>query len=336
LKTIGVAVAASGAALILLAALLVVQAAAQPAATTARPPKSAPEFDRMFEDIKNWGKWGPEDQLGSLNWITEQKRKQAAGLVKLGRAVGLAFPLQKELALDSKSALEQTMNLSYPGAAMDTYKIYYHGTLHTHLDALCHLMHKNKGYNGFPAGEVLTYKGCTKLGVENLKNGIVTRGVIVDIPRLRNVPYLEPGAMVYAEDIEAWEKKTGVTIAAGDAVFLRTGRFARRAKLGPWDIHTQGAAGFHASVGPWFKKRGVAVLGSDAELDVLPSGIEGVVTPVHELAIAALGIIVLDNVQVEPAADLAAQVNRYEFMLSISPLVVNGGTGAPVTPLAIF
>ncbi len=290
----------------------------------------------MFEVIKNWGRWGADDQLGALNLITDQKRKEAAGLVKVGRTIGLAHPLLTEPALDNKHPFGRTMNLTYPGSATDTYTVYYHGTAHTHLDALCHVFYKSKTYNGYPVDEVATDKGCTKLGVENLKNGVVTRGVLIDIPRLRRAPYLAPGTAIFVEDIEAWEKKTGISVRAGDAVFLRTGRWARRAKLGAWDIHQDGDAGLHASVAPWLKARGVAVVGSDDELDVLPSGVEGMEVPVHSLAIAALGVIVLDNLDLEAVSDTAAQLNRWEFMLSIAPLPVPGGTGSPVNPLAIF
>ena len=134
----------------------------------------------------------------------------------------------------------------------------YHGYAHSHIDALCHILYKDQTYNGYARAEVNTEKGCTKLGIDNLKNGIVTRGILIDIPRLRNLPYLEPGTPIYVEDLEAWEKKAGVKVSPGDAMLVRTGRWARREKLGPWNV-AQSAAGLHASVAPWIKARGVAV-----------------------------------------------------------------------------
>ena len=167
---------------------------------------------------------------------------------------------------------------------MDRYAVSYHGYAHSHIDALCHILYKDQTYNGYARADVNTDKGCTKLGIQNLKNGIVTRGVLVDIPRLRNLPYLEPGTPIYVEDLEAWEKKSGLKIASGDAVLVRTGRWARREKLGPWNVG-QSAAGLHASVAPWIKARGVALLGGDVASDVVPSMVEGVALPLHTLMI---------------------------------------------------
>ena len=180
-----------------------------------------------------------------------------------------------------------------------------------------------------------TERGCAKLGVENLKNGILTRGLLLDIPRLKNLPYLEPGTPVYVEDLEAWEAKAGLRITAGDAIFLRTGRWARRDKLGPWNL-VEAEAGIHASVAPWIETRGVASIGSDSGLDVLPSRVEGVTLPVHVLMITALGIHLFDNQDLEAVAATAAKLNRWEFMLTVAPVPVTGGTGSPVNALATF
>jgi kynurenine formamidase len=149
------------------------------------------------------------------------------------------------------------------------------------------------------------------------------------------VPFLEPGTPVFPEDVEAWEKKAGVKVSSGDVIFLRTGRWARRAKVGPWAIAKQ-AAGFHASIAPWLKARGVAMMGSDAAADVTPSMVEGVALPVHVLAIVALGMNLFDNQDLEAVAETAAKLNRWEFMLSVAPMPVQGGTGFPVNALAIF
>jgi kynurenine formamidase len=303
--------------------------AAQPAGRT---PRNAAEFDAMFQQIKNWGRWGPDDQLGSVNLVTAAKRKQALGLARSGVSVSLAHNPITERADDNASPFEHTM---LRGNSMDRYAVSYHGYAHSHIDALCHILYKDQTYNGYARADVNTDKGCTKLGIQNLKEGIVTRGVLVDIPRLRNVPYLEPGTAIYVEDLEAWEKKSGVKIASGDAMLVRTGRWARREKLGPWNVG-QSAAGLHASVAPWIKARGVAFLGGDAAQDVVPSLVEGVALPIHTLMIPGLGMNLLDNQDLEALGDMAAKLNRWEFMLTIAPVPVTGGTGFPLNAIAIF
>jgi kynurenine formamidase len=302
------------------------------AADEPRAPRTAAEFDALFQQVKNWGRWGADDQLGSVNLVTVAKRKQAAALVKTGETVSLAHSPLTEAAPDNARPFEHTM---LPGNSMDRYAVSYHGYAHSHIDALCHILYKEQTYNGYARADVNTDKGCTKLGIQNLKNGIVTRGVLVDIPRLRNVPYLEPGAPIYVEDLEAWEKKSGVKIASGDAVLVRTGRWTRREKLGPWNVG-QNAAGLHASVAPWIKARGVALLGGDVASDVVPSMVEGVALPVHTLMITALGINLLDNQDLEALGEVAARLNRWEFMLTINPVPVSGGTGFPLNAIAMF
>jgi kynurenine formamidase len=310
---------------------LAVTAIAQQASSP-RAPRNAAEFDELFRQVSNWGRWGKDDQLGSANLVTDAKRRQAATLVKNGVSVSLAHNAITEKAADNPSPFEHTMN---PGFFMDTYKVSYHGYAHSHIDALCHILYKDQTYNGYSRADVNTEKGCTKLGIDNLKNGIVTRGILIDIPRLRNLPYLEPGTAIYVEDIEAWEKKAGVKVSSGDAVLVRTGRWARREQLGPWNV-AQSAAGVHASVAPWFKARGVAFAGSDAALDVTPSLVEGNNLPVHTLFINALGIHLLDNQDLEALSATAAKLNRWEFMLTIAPVPVTGGTGFPLNALATF
>jgi len=297
-----------------------------------RAPHNAAEFDTLFQMVKNWGRWGPNDELGSANLVTVAKRKQAVALVKDGITVSLAHNAMTEKAEDNSNPFEHTM---LRGNNMDRYAVSYHGYAHSHIDALCHILYKDQTYNGYARADVNTDKGCTKLGIDNLKNGIVTRGILIDIPRLRNLPYLEPGTAIYVEDLEAWEKKAGVKISSGDAIVLRTGRWARREKLGPWNVG-QRAAGLHASVAPWIKARGVAFLGSDAAEDVTPSMVEGIALPIHTLMITGLGMNLLDNQDLEAVGETAAKLNRWEFMLTIAPVPVTGGTGFPLNAIAMF
>jgi kynurenine formamidase len=297
-----------------------------------RAPRNAAEFDALFHQVSNWGRWGKDDQLGSMNLVTAAKRRQAVALVRSAITVSLAHNPLTERAEDNANPFEQTM---LSGFFMDRYSVAYHGYAHSHIDALCHMLYKDHTYNGYARAEVNTDKGCARLGIDNLKNGIVTRGILIDIPRLRGIDYLEPETPVYAEDLEAWEKKAGVTISSGDAIFLRTGRWARRAKLGAWNVG-QHAAGFHASVAPWIKARGVAVVGSDAGQEVTPSLVDGVSLPVHLLLITAMGINLLDNQDLEALGETAAKLGRWEFMLTMAPVPVTGGTGSPVNALAMF
>jgi kynurenine formamidase len=301
-------------------------------ADESRPPRNAAEFDELFKRVSNWGRWGKDDQLGSANLVTAPKRRQALALVRNATTVSLAHNPLTERAEDVTSPFEHTM---LRGFSMDRYSVAYHGYAHSHIDALCHILYKDQTYNGYARADVNTEKGCTKLGIENLKNGIVTRGVLFDMARLKGVEYLEPGIPVYVEDLEAWEKRAGVKVASGDAILLRTGRWARRAKLGPWNVG-QNAAGLHASAVPWIKERGVAFVGSDAAEDVVPSRVEGVALPVHTLLITAMGVNLLDNQDLEAVAETANKLNRWEFMLTIAPVPVTGGTGFPVNALAMF
>ena len=303
-----------------------------PGAAAARYPRNAAEFDELFHKVKNWGRWGKADQLGAANLITDEKRRSAARLVKSGIVVSLAHNPLTEAAPDNPSPFEHTMNR---GFTTDTYKVSYHGYAHSHLDSLCHILYKDQTYNGHARADINTEKGCTQLGIQSLKNGVVTRGVLVDMARFKNVPYMEPGTPIFVEDLEAWEKKTGVKISAGDAVFIRTGRWARREKLGPWPV-ARNAAGLHGSVAPWLKERGVSFLGGDAAQDVVPSLVDGITLPIHTLGITALGIDLFDNQDLEAVGAMAEKLRRWEFMLSASPVPVTGGTGFPVNALAIF
>ena len=321
-------------ALLVFASVLTLAQSSEP-----RFPRNTVEFDELFQRVSNWGRWGADDQIGSLNLVTPEKRKQALSLPRMSVTVSLAHTPLTGSAEDNPSPFARrwnTLNAQPPLEwLMDTYEVSYHGVAHSHIDALCHVIYKDRSYNGYSRNDVRRDNGCGTLGIENLKDGIITRGILVDLPRLMGVPYLAPGVPVYAEDFEAWEKMTGVRISTGDAVLVRTGRWTRRAKVGPWNV-LGNEAGVHASLAPWVKARGVALLGSDAGLDVFPSRVEGVSAPVHILMINALGINLLDNQDLDALAKTAAKLKRWEFMLTVAPVPVAGGTGSPVNALATF
>jgi kynurenine formamidase len=296
------------------------------------------DIDKWMTELSNWGRWGKDDELGAINLITPAKRKQAAALVREGVTVSLARNTNTETATDNPQPYTHEMIMTGAGNrgqfSLDRIGVSYHGYQHTHLDALCHMFWQGKMYNGFSQEEV-TQKGASRLGIHNLKQGIVTRGVLIDIPHLKGVPYLEPGAAIYPEDLDAWEKKTGIKIMAGDVIFVRTGRWARRAAVGPWAVNS-GSAGLHASCARWIKQRDVAMIGSDAASDVIPSGVEGVALPIHQLMIVAMGVHIFDNCDLEALSEACAKRNRWDFLLTAAPIAVTGGTGSPLNPVAIF
>lgn len=293
------------------------------------------DIEKLVVELSNWGRWGKDDQLGTLNLITPAKRKASAALVKLGLSVSLARQAEEVAALDNPSPFEQKMlPIVNEQWAVDQYSVDYHGYAHTHMDSLCHLFFRGKMYNGFSRDEV-TENGANRLSIENVKGGIFTRGILIDIPHLRGVKYLEPGSPIYPEELEAWENRAGLKVGPGDVVFIRTGRWARRAEKGPWDIE-QGLAGLHASCARWLRKRDISMLGSDSASDVIPSGVPGVSHPIHLLTLHAMGIHIFDNCDLEQVAQTGAKLKRWDFLLTAAPIPVAGGTGSPLNPIATF
>lgn len=296
--------------------------------------------EQWMTDLSNWGRWGENDELGAVNLITPEKRMQAASLVKKGISVSLAHNAVKEKAVDNPSPFEHEMTATGVGSTpdfpfcVDRFSVLYHGYAHTHLDAICHMFHKGKMFNGHSQDEV-TEEGARKYSIHHMKDGIFTRGILMDIPRLKGVPYLEPGTPIYPEDLDAWEKKAGLKVSSGDVVFIYTGRWKLRAEKGPWMI-SEKSAGLHASSAPWLKQRDVAILGSDAASDVSPSGVEGAAQPIHQLVLIAMGMPIFDNCDLEAVSEEAARQNRWEFLLTAAPIRVVGGTGSPLNPIATF
>ncbi|MGY8770479.1 MAG: cyclase family protein [Pirellulales bacterium] len=306
--------------------------AAEPATMTSK------DIQTMVKELSNWGRWGKEDQLGTMNLITPEKRAAAANLVTEGITVSLSRDADTVISLENTRPYKHTMintGATSEQWGTDSIEIAPHGLMHTHMDSLCHFFYMGKMYNGFSKDEV-TETGAKRLSIDNLKQGIVSRGVLIDVPRLRGVDFLKPGEAIYPSDLDAWEKKTGIQVQSGDIVLIRTGRWARRAKHGPWSPKVDGMAGLHASCAPWFKQRDIAMLGSDAAADVIPSGIEGVTHPIHLMMLHVMGVHILDNADFGQLSKTAAKLNRWQFMITIAPLPIKGGTGSPVNPIAVF
>jgi kynurenine formamidase len=283
------------------------------------------QYDTWMTEFSNWGRWGADDQLGALNLITPAKRVAAASLVERGTVVSMAREMTIERLDDPEQAsanrppilVGSTRNVfeinTEGGYFWERYEIEYHGSAVSHLDALCHVAWDGKVYNGLDFEAVAsTENGCTEMGVANLREGLVTRGVLLDMP----------GRAVRRQDIEAWEAETGITISSGDALFLRTGR----------DVGQRG--GYHPSLIPFFKERDIALLGADVPQE--GGQVEGVTVPVHFFALVALGVHLFDNLGLEDLADKANELNQWEFMFMASPHVVPNGAGSAINPLAIF
>jgi kynurenine formamidase len=316
-------------------AVVLPRAGAQQNAT--HPLVTKAEYERWQTELSNWERWGKDDELGTLNLITPAKRKQAAALVKDGISVSLSSNESAEKEPDNPCPIEWGMLTATQSIAMD--KVGFpciHGAGHTHLDSFAHVFFNGKMWNGYAVSGLVTMeRGAGKNSILTMKDGIVTRGVLYDIARLKGVPYLEPGTRIYPEDMEAWEKKTGVKAMAGDALLLRWGRWTRRAKLGVWPIN-DGMAGFDNSIIPWLKKRDIAILGWETP-DYAPHP-PGDLPPssVHNFALTILGIHLIDRADFDAVAEAAAARNRWEFMLTIAPLRIPRGTGSPVNPIAMF
>ncbi len=305
------------------------------------------QMEKWEKELSNWGRWGPSDQRGTLNLITPQKTMAALRLVKEGISVSLhRFP-ELEKAIDAGNMNADTKHwmtsidpqTGRVRGALDAVSFATHDGTNTHMDALCHYAvqsirnDKLVIYNGYPQN--LDENGCKDLAIDRMGPGYITRGILIDMPLLKGVEWLEARTPIYVADLEAWEKFAGVKIGSGDAVFLRTGRWARRAKTGPWNAARE-TPGLHASVLPWLKQRDIALLGGEGVADVQPSGVEGWPRPIHDILLPVMGTPLVDNGYYEDLAREAARLKRWEFMVSWALMRIPGGTASPFTALATF
>jgi hypothetical protein len=321
------------------AILLASTAVALSEAAASQQPSSRPlvteaQYEAWQTELSNWGRWGSDDQLGTLNLITAAKRRAAVALVKEGVPVSLAANAFTEKAADVPCPAEWAMTSASDTGATDRVAFpCIHGAASTHIDSLAHTFFRGKMWNGYDTSTSVTReRGAEKNSVLTMKSGIVTRGVLYDIARLKGVPYLAPGDRIFPEDLEAWEKQAGVRAGPGDALVLRWGRYGRRAKLGPDD----GAAGLDNSVLPWLKRRDIAlIVWETAGYSPQPAG-DLFRNAVHNFIQAILGIHVLDRADLEALGEATASRQRWEFMLTVTPLALPNATGSPVNPIAIF
>jgi kynurenine formamidase len=307
------------------------------------PEPVGPEVEELLSSLSNWGRWGADDQLGTLNHITDESRQAALRAVRTGESVSCSRDITPRPGRENPSPLMHHMIMSGEGApdrglgiAADWFGLAFHGYSVTHLDSLSHLFWDKHSYNGRPASDVSTVSGAATGSVEVARNGIVTRGVLLDLAGARGQAWLEPGEPVLPADLELAERQQGVTVSRGDVLFIRTGRDARRAAKGPVHPDHDGAAGLHFSCLPFLHERQISVLGSDAVNDVIPSGVRGFEMPVHTVALVAMGLWLLDNAYLDELARRCGDRGSWEFLAVLAPLLLKRSTGSPLNPLAIL
>jgi kynurenine formamidase len=310
-------------------------------ASSGQPAIGAAEFTALYERLQHVPPWGPADRRGALNHLTPARVLAAAGEIRLGLTVSLAAPIETDLTLDQPEPAIHDMK-GRPGEdadpegltfAQDRLGINVHGDADSHIDALCHVMYRKMLYNRVPAVAV-TRHGADELSIDVARDGIAGRGVLLDIPRLRGVSWLEPGDLVTGEDLAQAAAAQRVAVGPGDLLFVRVGHRRRRGELGAWDA-AAARAGLHPAALEFVAEREVAVLGSDSNSDVSPSVAEGVSHPVHVLAINALGLHLLDYLQFEDLVPLCERAGHWSFFCVIAPLRLPRATGSPVNPIAI-
>ena len=310
-----------------------------------QPYFTASELAGMFTAAKNWGRWGDDDEAGALNFITPAHRQRAAAEVTVGENISCARVLPVEPSAENlRPALHMMVrggdDCVIPGLGMestgDFVGVAFHGMATSHIDALCHVFMEGQMYNGF-AGTDVKSTGATRNSIMCAGDGVVGRGVLLDIPRLRGVDYLEPGVAITVTELEAAEQAQGVRVEEGDILLVGTGRDARREVTGAWHPLHVGMAGLHPECVPWLHQRSIAVLGCDGISDVLPGrNPEGWPMPIHQIVIPAMGVHLLDNLRLDRLAEACARLGRWSFLFIVAPLRIEGGTGSPANPIALF
>jgi kynurenine formamidase len=315
---------------------------------TATSALSADEFQALYQRLRRMSRWGPADRRGALNYISEADVVAAASDVWRGRSVSLGARLGCEVTPDNPEPCVHQMTSTPPGPAgagdaagaprlsfaLDRICLNIHGNADSHIDALCHVLFDGVLYNGVPARAV-TATGAAELSIDVAGDGIAGRGLLLDIPRVRGVPWLEPGDHVTADDLTAAESAADDRISQGDLLFVRVGHRRRRGELGAWDA-AKARAGLHPAALELLAERRIAALGSDGNNDTAPSAVEDVDFPVHVLAINAIGLHLLDYLHLENLAIVCAELRRWAFLCVIAPLRLPAATGSPVNPIAIF
>jgi kynurenine formamidase len=306
---------------------------------------SVTEFDQLFDSVKNWGRWGEQDTKGTLNYIQPEHVRRAVSLVRSGRSISLSLPVNKVAGPDNPNPAIHYMATGHDNDigsgsvrfATDFIGMQFHGDCHTHIDALCHIAYRGRLYNGRPA-TLVTTAGADALDITEYAQGVVARGVLLDIPRLRGVPWLEPGTAVCRAELEDAERAQGTYLGPGDLLVFRTGHHRRRTRLGPWDngYGGPGKAGLHVDAISLLHERCVAGFLPDGDGETVPSTVAGIAYPIHPLQITAMGMLAADSLNLEDLAEACEAEQRWEFLVVIAPLRVPGATGSPFNPIVVM
>ena len=304
---------------------------------------------KMISSLSNWGRWGKDDELGTINLITPEKRKRAAALVRDGVPVSCARPIATNtISADTTFQPLRFMVDSGEGrdhdsparllerrGASEFIGMVFHGYTITHVDTPAHYFWQGKIYNGRSANLITSREGAQVESVELLRDGVVSRGVLLDVAELRG-RWLGSGEGVMPEDLEAAERAQNVRVEAGDILLIRTGYYARRLAEGPRHPLKDGSPAAHVACMPWLRERDVAMLATDTHNDVSPPTHPGLGNVVHIVALVAMGLWLIDNANLEELARACAARRRWEFMLTLAPLRLERVTGSPVNPIALF
>jgi kynurenine formamidase len=317
--------------------------------SSAVPQPDEAELLSWTQKLSNWGRWGPDDELGTLNYITGEQRRAAAALVRDGDVVSCAKRIGTAPSPDQLYGAPQRLMLMTDGleggqspqsagprarSSVEYVGFVFHGRNITHLDALAHVSWDAQLYNGYPAHTVSRRDGATRLAVTAIADrGIVTRGILADIAALRGQDWLRPGEPVLPADLEAAEQRAGIGVGEGDVLLLRTGRTKARAARPDGELSVPG---WHPTCLPWLHERRVALIGCDTTHDFTPSGSAAVAYPMHNIAIPTMGLWLLDHCDLEALAIACSAKRRWEFQFVLAPLPIEGATGSPVNPVAIF
>jgi kynurenine formamidase len=309
-------------------------------------------FHEYYRSCSNWGRWGAEDQRGTLNHITQEHIRHAASLVRTGKAISLQLPLDENgpqtgafgrvnavhsmVATGTDHLAKKQQYSDDPlgwGFADDSLFLFLQGG--SQWDALGHIFRDGQMYNGFSAADV-TSRGAVHGGVENMPT-VVGRGVLLDMPAVFGVDALPPGQAIGPEHLDQACEREGITVGPGDIVLVRTGDMAARRDLPGWAGYSAGdAPGLSLTTAPWLRERQVAAIATDTwGVEVRPNELAGTFQPLHLILLVSMGLLVGEIWQLdELAADCAAD-GVYEFLFVGPPLVIPGAVGSPVNPQAI-
>ncbi|MFI5526831.1 cyclase family protein [Streptomyces platensis] len=303
------------------------------------------EFHDIAKRVNNWGRWGADDEIGTLNLITRQVVREAAGSIRSGRRIPLALPLQQDGVqtgvipgrvnpLHTMTAINQ--EIFGPGTVATSDDAVTMGLqAATHWDGLAHVSHSGRLYNNRPADSVTAHGGATALGVEKA-TPIVSRGVLLDVARVHRTEGLPGGHAVTPEDLDAAEELAGTTVRAGDIVLVRTGQL-RHYLAGDRQGYAFPSPGLSLRTPEWFHARDVAAVANDTlTFEIFPPEIENLWMPVHALHLVEMGMPQGQNWNLEELSAACAEEGRFAFFLSAVAEPFVGGSGAPVAPVAIL